>query len=51
MDVQQRPSLSELKVGIFVLVACFVLALAIFTIGKVNLFEEQFWARTYLSNI
>ncbi|MGW8181988.1 MAG: hypothetical protein ACWGQW_24940, partial [bacterium] len=51
MDVQQRPSLSELKVGIFVLVACFVLALAIFTIGKVDLFEEQFWAKTYLSNI
>jgi len=51
MDAKQRPSLSELKVGIFVLVACFILALAIFTIGKVDLFEEQFWARTYLSNI
>jgi phospholipid/cholesterol/gamma-HCH transport system substrate-binding protein len=51
MDTKRRISLSELKVGIFVLVACFILALAIFTIGKVNLFEEQFWARTYLSNI
>ncbi len=51
MDTKQRPSLSELKVGIFVLVACFVLALAIFTIGKVDLFEERFWALTYLSNI
>jgi phospholipid/cholesterol/gamma-HCH transport system substrate-binding protein len=51
MDAQQRVSLSELKVGIFVLVACFILAMAIFTIGKVDLFEEQFWARTYLSNI
>jgi len=51
MDAKRRLSLSELKVGIFVLVACFILALAIFTIGKVDLFEEQFWARTYLSNI
>ena len=51
MQTKQRPSLSELKVGLFVLVACFVLALAIFTIGRVDIFESQFWARTYLSNI
>ena len=51
MQTKQRPSLSELKVGLFVLVACFVLALAIFTIGRVDILESQFWARTYLSNI
>jgi phospholipid/cholesterol/gamma-HCH transport system substrate-binding protein len=52
MTAKQRPSLAELKVGIFVVVACAILAVAIFTIGsQVGLFEEQFWAITYLSNV
>ncbi|HLV01841.1 MAG TPA: MlaD family protein, partial [Acidobacteriota bacterium] len=52
MNGKQRRSLSDYKVGIFVLVACIVLALAIFSIGsQVGLFEDQFWAMTYLSNV
>ena len=52
MSAQQSPSISELKVGLFVVVACAILALAIFTIGsQVGMFEEQFWAQTYLNNI
>jgi phospholipid/cholesterol/gamma-HCH transport system substrate-binding protein len=52
MDNKRRPSLSELKVGIFVVVACFLLAVAIFTIGtQVGLFEETFVAKTYLNNV
>jgi phospholipid/cholesterol/gamma-HCH transport system substrate-binding protein len=52
MDTKRRPSLSELKVGIFVVVACFLLAVAIFTIGtQVGLFEETFIAKTYLNNV
>ncbi len=52
MAGKQQPALAELKVGIFVLVTLAVLALAIFAIGsQVGLFEEQFWAVTYLSNV
>jgi phospholipid/cholesterol/gamma-HCH transport system substrate-binding protein len=52
MSPRQQPALTELKVGIFVVIACGVLALAIFSIGsQVGLFEEQFWALTYLSNV
>jgi phospholipid/cholesterol/gamma-HCH transport system substrate-binding protein len=52
MSATQQPALTELKVGIFVVVACGVLAVAIFSIGsQVGLFEEQFWALTYLSNV
>src|SRR5690606_34521336 len=52
MNGKQRRSLADYKVGIFVLVACIVLALAIFSIGsQVGLFEDQFWAMTYLSNV
>jgi phospholipid/cholesterol/gamma-HCH transport system substrate-binding protein len=52
MDTKRRPSLAELKVGIFVVVACFLLAVAIFTIGtQVGLFEETFIAKTYLNNV
>lgn len=52
MAGKQQPALAELKVGIFVLVTLAVLALAIFAIGsQVGMFEEQFWAVTYLSNV
>ena len=52
MSAKQQPSLSEVKVGIFVVVACAILAMAIFAIGsRVGMFEDQFWAMTYLSNI
>jgi phospholipid/cholesterol/gamma-HCH transport system substrate-binding protein len=52
MSAKQGPSLSELKVGLFVVIACAILALAIFAIGsQVGMFEEQFWAKTYLNNI
>ena len=52
MSATQQPALTELKVGIFVVVACGVLAVAIFSIGsQVGLFEEQFWALTYLGNV
>jgi len=52
MSPRQQPSLTELKVGIFVVVACAILAMAIFAIGsQVGLFEEQFLALTYLSNV
>jgi len=52
MSAKQTPSLAELKVGLFVVVACAILALAIFAIGsQVGMFEEQFWAKTYLNNI
>ncbi|MDA2938289.1 hypothetical protein MYX75_08515 [Acidobacteria bacterium AH-259-A15] len=52
MDARGRPSFSELKVGIFVLVTCVILGMAIFTIGtRVGLFEETFYARTYLNNV
>ena len=51
MNPSNRPRLAELKVGIFVLVTCVVLAMAIFTIGsQVGLFEETFFAKTYLNN-
>ncbi len=52
MDVRRQISLSELKVGVFVVVACLVLAIAIFTIGtQVGLLEESFLAKTYLNNV
>lgn len=47
-----QTSLTELRVGIFVVVSCALLAIAIFLIGsQVGLFQEQFWAMTYLSNV
>ena len=52
MNQQATPRLAELKVGIFVLVTCLILAGAIFTIGtQVGLFEDTFYARTYLNNV
>lgn len=52
MSARKGPSLAELRVGIFVVVACAILALAIFAIGsQVGLFEHQFRAITYLNNI
>ncbi|MBI4446935.1 MAG: hypothetical protein HY645_13650 [Acidobacteria bacterium] len=52
MERKRQLSLSELKVGIFVLIACTVLAAAIFTIGtQVGLFESTFAAKTYLNNV
>ncbi len=52
MKARSTLSLAELKVGIFVLVTCLILALAIFTIGtQVGLLEETFYARTYLNNV
>lgn len=48
----ERKTLSELKVGIFVLIAVTILAVAIFTIGtQVGLFEDTFVAKTYLNNV
>ena len=52
METQPRLSLGELKVGIFVLVTLGLLAVATFTIGtQVGLFEETFFAKTYLNNV
>lgn len=52
MPAKNPTTLAELKVGIFVLVALAILALAIFAIGsQVGMFEEQFWGVTYLSNV
>ena len=52
MSASQRPRLAELKVGIFVIITCTILAAAIFAIGyQVGLFQEKFWAMTYLSNV
>jgi len=52
MSASQRPRLAELRVGIFVVVSCAVLAMAIFAIGsQVGLFQEKFWAMTYLNNV
>ena len=52
MSSSQRPKLAELKVGIFVITACTILAAAIFAIGsQVGLFQEKFWAMTYLNNV
>ena len=52
MNAGSRPSLSELKVGIFMIFACTVLAIAIFTIGaQVGMFEKTFLAKTYLNNV
>jgi phospholipid/cholesterol/gamma-HCH transport system substrate-binding protein len=52
MDAKSQLSLSEIKVGIFVLVILAILGLAIFTIGtQVGLLEETFFAKTYLNNV
>jgi len=52
MNPKGRPSFSELKVGVFVLVTCAILGTAIFTIGtQVGLLEDTFDARTYLNNV
>src|SRR5512146_3487444 len=52
MDSKGKASFSELKVGIFVVVACAVLAIAIFTIGtQVGLLEKTFTAKTYLNTV
>lgn len=49
---KKRQSYAELRVGIFVIAACTILALAIFTIGtQVGLFEPTFLAKTYLNNV
>ncbi len=51
MPTKGKPSFTELKVGIFVLVTCIILGAAIFTIGTtVGLLEETFYAKTYLNN-
>ncbi len=52
MDSKGKASFSELKVGIFVVVACTILAIAIFTIGtQVGLLEKTFAAKTYLNTV
>jgi phospholipid/cholesterol/gamma-HCH transport system substrate-binding protein len=52
MEEKKKVSISELKVGVFVIVASIVLAAAIFTIGsQVGLFEDTFVAVTYLNNV
>ena len=52
MSPKQQFTWIELRVGIFVVVVCAVLALAIFAIGsQVGLFEKHFLAVTYLSNV
>ena len=52
MNPKGKPSLSELKVGVFVLITCVILGTAIFTIGtQVGLLEDTFYARTYLNNV
>lgn len=52
MDTKPSLSLAEFKVGIFVLVTLALLGIAIFTIGtQVGLFEDTFFAKTYLNNV
>ena len=52
MDTRQRPSLSELKVGLFVVITSLILALAIFTIGQeAGLLQDTFIVKTYLNNV
>ncbi|RPJ87174.1 MAG: hypothetical protein EHM18_02460 [Acidobacteria bacterium] len=52
MDSKGKASFSELKVGIFVVAACTILAIAIFTIGtQVGLLEDTFAAKTYLNTV
>jgi len=52
MDAKSSLSLAEFKVGIFVLVTLALLGIAIFTIGtQVGLFEDTFFAKTYLNNV
>jgi phospholipid/cholesterol/gamma-HCH transport system substrate-binding protein len=52
MSRRKQSSFTELRVGIFVVISCAILAVAIFLIGsQVGLFQEQFWAMTYLSNV
>ncbi len=52
MEEKKRVSLSELRVGIFVIVAAVLLGFAIFRIGSTaGLFQEMFHARTYLNSV
>ncbi|MGH9340152.1 MAG: hypothetical protein ACRD1R_11345 [Acidobacteriota bacterium] len=52
MESRSRATLSELKVGIFVVITVLILAVAIFTIGaQVGIFEDTFTAKTYLNNV
>lgn len=52
MADKRKPTFSEVRVGIFVVVTCVILAIAIFTIGtQVGLFEKTFTAMTYLNNV
>ncbi len=52
MDAKRKLGWSELKVGIFVVLAVTILAVAIFTIGtQVGFFENTFAAKTYLNNV
>lgn len=52
MDTKPSLSFAEFKVGIFVLVTLALLGVAIFTIGtQVGLFEDTFFAKTYLNNV
>lgn len=52
MSSKSKTSFSELKVGIFVVIACFILAVAIFTIGtEVGLLQDTFVAKTYLNTV
>jgi phospholipid/cholesterol/gamma-HCH transport system substrate-binding protein len=52
MDSKSKTSFSELKVGIFVVITCVILAVAIFTIGtQVGLLQETFVAKTYLNTV
>ena len=52
MEEKKRFSLTELRVGIFVIVGTAILGFAIFRIGStVGLFQETFHARTYLNNV
>jgi phospholipid/cholesterol/gamma-HCH transport system substrate-binding protein len=52
MESKRKPGFAEVKVGIFVLLTCLVLAVAIFTIGRqVGLLEETFVAKTYLNTV
>ena len=52
MEEKKQVSLSELRVGIFVILGAGVLAFAVFQIGSTaGLFMETFHARTYLNNV
>jgi phospholipid/cholesterol/gamma-HCH transport system substrate-binding protein len=52
MDAKGKSTLSEYKVGIFVVIALAILAVAIFTIGtQVGLLQRTFVAKTYLNTV